>query len=194
MVMHLMAGEAGNRGTLRQVGIEQLPRTAGVDGGHQVADGAFEVHAVATQAIVHQQPLVIVGRVQKHIRVRRAVSAGLPVGVFLLMTFLAALRRLEQLRIFQPDVFGDLAAQMGVQAPDVVEVESGIEREHLAVARRALHAAVRRSAPVGVGLPDFVAARASLPAGILVVEAGGGERQSDDHDTCQGNQHAARFG
>ena len=54
-------------------GMEHLPRPAAVDGRHQIAHAAFEMHAVAAQTIVHQQVLRVVVFVEEDARVSRAV-------------------------------------------------------------------------------------------------------------------------
>ena len=60
LAMHLVAAQARNRGLVRQFGPQQTPRTFGIHRRHQFPYAAFEMHAVAAQAIVVQQTLPVV--------------------------------------------------------------------------------------------------------------------------------------
>ena len=65
--------------------VEQTPRSLPVQRRDQLGDASLEVHAVAAQAVVHQQLSLVVALVQEDLRVAHAVGPVLPVGVLLCM-------------------------------------------------------------------------------------------------------------
>src|ERR1035441_2860381 len=92
VVMYHMAIQADDRGPVGQFGIAQYPRAVGIDGRYQVANAAVVVSAVAAQAIVHQQALVVVFGVEKDLLIGSVVQARRPLRPFLLVARLAWFR------------------------------------------------------------------------------------------------------
>src|SRR5271165_6651318 len=127
------------------------------------------MHAMATQTIVHQKLALVVVGVKKNVGVTGAVRAGLPIGKFLFVAFLAARHHLEHVLGAQAWLGGSVPAKMREDAAHVVDMESGVEGEDIAMAIGARHVAMRGSMPVGIGLPDFVAtgARATMSAFVV---------------------------
>jgi len=176
-VMQLVTREAGNHGVIGESGRIHAPRARGVDGGDQAANGAFEVHPVAAEAIIHQELAFIVVGVEKDVGVGGAVGAGAPVGDFLLMAFLAADDHGENIFGAEAGFGGSVAAEMSEDAADVVEVESGVEGEDVAVAIGAGNVTMRGDVPVRVGLPDLVAGGAGAAVRALVI---GGDEDEEE--------------
>src|SRR5690349_3304028 len=78
--VYLVAAQARDGRLARQFGTQQLPWTLRIHRGHQVANSAFEMHTVAAQAIVHQQPLSVVPYIQEQALVSRAMRPAPPLG------------------------------------------------------------------------------------------------------------------
>ena len=82
-----------------------------------VADAAFEVHAVAAQAIVHQHVLsALCFLSKKDARIGGAVRTGLPGGILLTVAALALLRSSLHATVGEADLLGQVAAQVRVRA------------------------------------------------------------------------------
>jgi len=143
------------------------------------------VHAVAAQAVVHQEFLAVVLLVQKDFRVSSAVRAGGPIGVLLLVAIPAAFAGLQSVRSFQPDLLGHVPAKVVGQASNIVPMESRFQREHIPMAGRAWNISMRRGVPIRIGLPDFMATGAGLPLGIFVIKAPTRKRKQGDQQSDQ---------
>lgn len=83
-----MAALAGDGGLISEILPHQVPRAFGVDRLHQVAHRAIEVHAVTSETILHQMLFGVLRIVREDLAIGGAVGAGVPGGVFLLMTLL----------------------------------------------------------------------------------------------------------
>jgi hypothetical protein len=129
------------------------------------------VHAVTTQAIVDEELLPVVCSVKKDFRVRRAVRTGGPGGELLLVAIPASVVHSEHVASREPDGLGQIARNVVCQPPYIVPVKSRFQREHVSVASGAGNISMRRSVPIRIGLPDLMAAGASLSLRILVVKA-----------------------
>ena len=159
--MHLVAREARDGRLAFEVRGHEAPRTVGIERGHQVANAAFEVHAVAAQAIVHQGLLAIVLLVEKDALVSGAVRARLPLRELLLMAAAAAVHHGADISCLRRRTGSAKPPRTCCdQAPDVAEMEAGIQRDDAAVTVGALHAAVAGGLPHIVVAADLVAARA----------------------------------
>ncbi len=79
------------------------------------------------------------------------------------MTFPAAHGDALHVVRFQTYLFWNLASQMEYQALNVFQMKTCIERELIAMTVGTRQVTMRRSVPIGVGLPDFMAARARPP-------------------------------
>ena len=153
--VHGVAGQARNRGTIGQRRIEQLPRALSVQRLHHGGDGAFEVHAVAAQAIVPQEALPVVLRGGEDTRIRRGVRAGTPLRELLAMAAAAFVRHGKDVRGLQVDLLRNLAGEVRGHAAQVGLGGAG-------VAIRAVQFAMGGAAPrIEVGA-DLVATRAAL--------------------------------
>src|ERR1035441_6442606 len=137
VVMYHMAIQADDRGPVGQFGIAQFPRAVGIDGCYQVANAAVEVSAVAAQAIVHQQALVVVLGVEKDLLIGSVMQARRPLRPFLLMAILASLRNAENVSRLQPHLVRHAPADMVEYPAHVIDVEPRFQREDVAVASAA---------------------------------------------------------
>jgi hypothetical protein len=155
---------------IRKCGVAQLPGAGDVERSDEVAHGSLEVHAVAAETIVHQDSAAVVVGIEEYALIGSAVRAGLPIGEFRLVAFLAATDHFEYVGGAEFRRFGSLAAEMDEYATHVVDMESGVESENVAMACAAFYIAVRRAVPIGIGLPDFMAGGASATAGTFVVK------------------------
>lgn len=171
--MNLVTGQARNRGLLGESDIAELPWTGGVEWCDQVAHRTLKMHAMATETIVHQDFAMIVFSVEENAAVGGAVCAGTPVGGFGLMALFAAIDHFQDVGGAESWSFGNFAAKMRDDAAHIVEMESGVEGEDIAVALAALYLPVGRAVPVRIWLPDFVTTGAGSPAGAFVVERNG---------------------
>ncbi len=179
-----MAAEAGDYrliGKLRRI---QPPRTSRIEGRDKVTDAAFEMHPVASQAIVHQQLAVIMFTVQENIGVSGAVSPRAPIGVLFLVTFLAARNHLQNIAVFQLWLFRRTATQVRKNAAHVVDVESRVECKDIPVAVGTGYVPMSGIVQVGVRLPDFVATYATIALGALKVQHSAAKNQQ-----WQGDRH-----
>ena len=113
LTVHLVAGQARNGGAAGELRPPEAPGTSTVNGRHQLANSSLEVHAVAAQAVVHQELLPVVLLVQEDFRVSGAVRAGRPFGILLLVAIPAAVVHLQSVPGFQPDMFGQIARKYG---------------------------------------------------------------------------------
>ena len=95
LTVHLVAGQARNCGAAGELRPPEAPGTSTVNGRHQLANSSLEVHAVAAQAVVHQELLPVVLLVQEDFCVSGAVRAGRPFGILLLVAIPAALADLQ---------------------------------------------------------------------------------------------------
>src|ERR1039458_4186991 len=188
--MHLVAAQAGNRRLLRQFRPQQTPRTLGIHRRHQVAYAAFEVHAVAAQAIVHQQALVIVLVIQKQPPVGGAVRPALPLCELLPVAPAAALHQARDIARAQADRVAEPLPYVLHQAAQIPQMKTRIERGDLAVAGAAAYVAMAGRVPGIVVLADLVTARATGAGVVLVIEASGRQRQH--HDRGRRQQAAAQ--
>jgi len=169
---------------LGESSIAELPRTSGVERRNKVAHRSLEMHAVATEAVVHQDFAMIVIGVEKNAAIGGAVCAGTPVCRFGLMAFLAAIDHFQYVGGAEFGSFGSLAAKMRDDAAHVVEVESRVEREDIPVTLAAFYVAVRRTVPIRIGLPDFMARGAGSARGAFVV--GGNDKNCNKRQSQDG--------
>ena len=183
--MHLMAAQARDRRLVRQFGPQQTPRTLGIHRRHQVTDAAFEMHAVAAQAIVHQQTLPVVLFIQKQPPVGRAVRPRLPLGELLPVARAAALHQARNILRAQTDGVGEPLPHVLHQAPQISQMETRVERGDLAVAGAARYLAMAGRMPGIVVGANLVAARAGGAGVVLVIQAPRRKRQHDQDGSGQ---------
>jgi hypothetical protein len=169
--VHLVASQARNHGATGEVRPPESPGTFGVNRCHELANSSLEVHAVTTQAIVHEELLAIVLLVEKDLRVSGAVRAGGPSGVLLLVAIPASVVHSEHVPSGEPDGLGQIARNVVRQPPYIVPVKSRFQREHVSVAGGAGNVSMRGCVPIRIGLPDLMAAGARFSLRILVVKA-----------------------
>src|ERR1039457_1838120 len=190
LAVHLVAAQARDRRLVRQFGPQQTPRTAGIERRHQVANAAFEMHAVAAQAIVHQQALPVVLFVQKQPPVSGAVRSRLPLGELLPVARAAALHQARNIPRAQTHGVAEPLPHMLHQAPQISQMETCVQRGDLPVTCAARYVAMAGRMPGIVVLADLVAARAGSAGVVLVIEAPRRERQ--DSGGGNGQQRAAQ--
>jgi hypothetical protein len=91
VLVYRVAGRTRDRGFVRMDRRwHQAPGTFQGDGLDQVADAVLEVHPVALETIVTQNPVGVVTGIEEDLVVGHVVRSGGPGGVFLLMTLAAA--------------------------------------------------------------------------------------------------------
>ena len=180
VVMHDMAIQTDDDGPVGKLGVAQFPWALGIDGRYQVANAAIVVCAVASQAIVHQQVLMVVLVIEEYLLICSVVQSRRPLCPFLLVAVLASLGNTENIARPESHLLRNIAAEVVEHPAHVVDVEASFQSKHIAVARPARDVAVRGSMPVRVRLPDLVATRAGFATGIFVINAGAGESEKGD--------------
>ncbi len=184
--VYLVAAQARNRRLAGQFGTQQPPRTFGIQRSHQVPNAALEMHAVAAQAIVHQQALPVVPCIQEQALVSRAVRPAPPLGELLAVARPAPLHQPRNIALAQANRVGKTLPHMLHQAPQIPQMETRVQRRDLAVAGAARHVPVARCVPRIVIPANLVAARAGSAGVVLVIQAARRKRQHQDRG---GRQH-----
>jgi len=119
---------------------------------------------MTAEAVVHQEPLLVVIFVQKNVGVCGAVWSSRPIRIFLAVALGAAPSDLEHILGFQPDLLRHLTTQVRDQLPHILQVKTCVEGEYVAVTLGTCNVAMSRFVPVAERLPNFVAARARSAA------------------------------
>src|SRR5438270_4318314 len=188
--MHLVAGETRHRGLTSKFPFPKLPRALCVHRRDQVPDSALELHRMTAQAIVDQKRALVMIRVQKNLRITRPMRPRGPVRIFLAMALGAALFDFQHICGLQSDLLRRVTAQMLGQLSQVLEMKTGIQRQHVSMAFRAGNIPVRRLMPISIRLPDFVALGAGAPLRIAVVHASAWQKQDSEQYRSQRYENA----
>lgn len=114
-----VAGKTGDGGLESQGGVFELPGTLAVERRDQVADGAFKMHAMAAEAVVHQRAFGVVLVVEEDAREGGCMGTSPPLGEFLAMTEAAAIHHGEHLGVREFGASGRLPRQMGSHPAEV---------------------------------------------------------------------------
>src|SRR6185369_13820603 len=122
--------------------------------------------------------LAIVLLVEKDALVSRAVGTRLPLRELLLMTTAAPVHQTRNVLPAEADRVAKAAANVFDEAPDVSEMEAGIQRDDPPVTVRALHAAVTGGLPYIVVAANLVAARTRGACRVFVIETAGRQKQN----------------
>lgn len=132
MVNH-MAVQADNHRPIGKLRVAQLPRPLRVDGRHQIANAAVVVRAVAAEAVIYQETLVIVLGIEEYFLIRCVVQPGPPLCPLLLMAGFAAIGDAENVACAQSYLFRHVAAEVVEYPPHIVDVEPSFQREDVSV-------------------------------------------------------------
>src|ERR1035441_3404694 len=142
--VYRVAGRTGDRGFVRMDRQRhQTPGTFQVNGLDQVADAVLEVHPVALETIVAQNPVGVVTGIEEDLAVGRVVRSCGPGGVFLLMTLAAArVEAAADALLPEQEPLGNLSAEVEPELAHIVEMKSGIGGKNAAMAFPALDVSV----------------------------------------------------
>lgn len=182
--VHLVAGHAGHRGLVREVGARDVPRAGGVLRLHEIAHGSVKVHAMAAQAVVHEAAISVVRGIGEDLCVGGAMRACLPGSVFVLMAFLAACGHREHVAVAQANCFRRIATEVNADMPQLGG-EAGF------VAIHACGGAVDRRVNSAGVCGHLMATGAALSAlrGVVVGSAvDEGDRQCRNNGNSQGSK------
>lgn len=124
LAMKLVTDNARNGGLFHQSGIAQRPRPSRVRGCYQVANPAFEMHAMTTQAIVGQVPPLIVSLVQENLPIGHSMRSCRPIRIFLLVASPAPRGHLLYVIGLEMDLFRNVSPQVGEDSMRIFQVES----------------------------------------------------------------------
>src|SRR5438552_19132494 len=103
---------------------------------------------------------------------------GGPIRVFLPVTSGAPCAHLLDVIRLQSNLFRDTAAQVGGQTTNILPMKTGVYSENVTMTIGTQHVTVGGGVPIGVRLPDFMAAGAGASAGVAVINTGAGQKQS----------------
>lgn len=122
--MNLVARNTRNGRFFHQSGIAQRPRPFRIRGCDQVANPAFEMHAMTTQAIIGQVPPLIMSFVQENLRIGHSMRSCRPIRIFLLVASLAPRGHLLYVIGLEMDLFRNVSTQVGEDSMRIFQVES----------------------------------------------------------------------
>ncbi len=183
--MNLVASEARHGGLVRQILSPQAPRTGVADRRDQFGNATLEVHAVATETIVHQLVCGVVLLVEENSRVAGAVRSRMPRGVLPAMTTRATFGHGLHVVIGESNSLRQIASHVRNKAHGIVPMKRRVQRERSSVAFLAGDASMTRGMPIVVHGLHFVAACAAASAARFVVEARARHQQDQGQD-CRG--------
>jgi len=134
LAVDLMARETRNGRLGYERGIFQTPRAFLVHWLDKISDRTFEIHSVATEAVIHRHLFLVMVFVEKDLRVGYAMGTCGPFRKFLLVTLSASADHPQNVLISEADLLGHLPAEMSHNPSHVIDVESGFECKHTPVA------------------------------------------------------------
>lgn len=141
--VNLMAGEAGDRGAVGKLGLEQFPRPRLVQRRDQIAGCPFEEHAMAADAIAAQLFAVVLFFIEEDAGKCRGMPAGAPAGLLGGVADAAAIADGQDLLVIEMETVGRLWREVTDQPVHVFLEGMDIQRERAAVAVAAVDIFVR---------------------------------------------------
>lgn len=131
--MHLMAGQTGNGRPGANAGGILPPWTLPINRQNDLENIALKEHSMATHAIIVQKICPILLFIQEYIPKSHRVSAGLPLGIGILVAALTALHYLIDMLILQDNPIRLIAKQLNRNALPVSRMDRQVKRKSTAV-------------------------------------------------------------
>lgn len=171
--MHGVAGRTGNRRLIRFDGLRrQMPGSFEPDGLDKLMDAVLEIHPMALQTVIAQDPALVVVFVEENLPERCVVRPGSPGGVLLLVALAAArVHPSTDVALPQQEPFGNAPANVMPKLSHVVKMKPGVSRKNAAMAFLAFDGAMGGYHPAIVSGLDLMTSCAGFAASGGVIDA-----------------------